>query len=177
MESLLDLFGFLSVVLQALLLLSRTVLLGSVTSAQPPASLPGTDGLISIDISNSRFHNNAFNNLVVGVIAGLRELAIKVENSDFSKAGDAAVAFKLVSPGKVEKVSIDFGGGALGSRGGNCLFGAANSDALSEGFAVSLQRNWWGQAGGPDPERLSESSPGLLDIHFPLATSPAICSE
>jgi len=153
------------------------VLLGSVTSAQPPSSLPGTDGLISVDISNSRFHDNAFNNLVIGVIAGLRELAIKVENSDFSKAGDAAVAFKLVSPGKVEKVSIDFGGGALGSRGGNCLFGAANWDALSEGFAVALQRNWWGQAGGPDPARLSESSPGLLDVQFPLATSPAICSE
>lgn len=154
-----------------------TVLLGGVTSATPPSELPGKDGLIRVDISNSRFRDNAFNNLVIGVIAGLRELSVKVENTDFSRAGDNAVAFKLVSPGKVDQARLDFGGGELGSRGGNCLMQAAGHDALTEGFAVSLQRNWWGQAGGPDPARLSESAPGLLNVLSPLTAPPSLCSR
>lgn len=152
-------------------------LLGGVTTQQPPADLLGADGLMDIEISNTRFVDNAASNIVLGVIAGLRELKLKVESSDFSRGGENAVALRKVYLGEVENATIDFGGGALGSAGGNCILDAGTHDVLSEGFAASLQLNWWGQASGPDPARLSAASADSLNTHFPLATAPAICSE
>lgn len=135
----------------------------------------GPDGLIDVEIENSRFRGNAVNNLLVGVITPLRELRLKIENSDFGIAGAHAAAFKLLAPGRVETAHIDLGGGALGSRGGNCLLGGAELDAVTQGFAVSLQRNWWGQPGGPAASRVSASQGGSLDLGRPLARAPAIC--
>ncbi len=151
--------------------------LGGITTGQSPSNPLGPDGLMSIDISNTRFVDNAFNNIVVGVIADLRELKLKVQNSDFSRGGTNSVALRKVYLGNVEQASIDFGGGALGSQGGNCILGGGVRDVLSEGFAASLQRNWWGQAGGPDAARLSESPSGGLDVSAPLNSAPAICAE
>lgn len=136
----------------------------------------GPDGLIDVEILNSRFRNNAYTNLVVGVIAPLRELRLRVENSDFRGAGDAAMAFKLIDLGSVETSSIDLGGGALGSSGGNCIADATNKDATTEGFSVLLRGNWWGRSGGPDPARLSEAGGGTLDTAAPRAAAPAHCA-
>lgn len=137
----------------------------------------GPDGLFDVEIRNSRFRNNAFYNLVVGIITPLRELRLKVENSDLSIAGDTAAAFKLIDLGSVETAQLDLGGGALGSRGGNCIQRGAIFDALTAGFQPLLQGNWWGQATGPAPDRLSVSANGHLDVSNPLTTAPAICSE
>ena len=137
----------------------------------------GPDGLFDVEVINSRFRNNAFYNIVVGVITPLRELRLKVENSDLSIAGDTVAAFKLPSPGSVEIATLDFGGGELGSRGGNCLFGGAVGDVISQRFSATLQNNWWGQPGGPAAGRVSESAPGSLDVSNPLSAAPSICTE
>lgn len=135
----------------------------------------GPDGLISVEISNSRFRNNAFNNLVVGVLTELRELVLKVENSDLSVAGETAVSLREIDIGNVEKATIDFGGGALGSTGGNCIFGGQTHDVRTEGFSAAMRGNWWGQPGGPDPARLSAAAPDALDTQAPLAAAPTLC--
>ncbi len=137
----------------------------------------GPDGLVDIEIINSRFHGNAANNFAFGAITPLRELKIKVENSDFGRAGSNALALQLLNLGSVETSTIDFGGGALGSRGGNCIFGGAPFDALTEKLTATLHGNWWGRAGGPETTSVSESTPGLLDIQASLARAPTICSE
>lgn len=137
----------------------------------------GPDGLIDIEILNSRFHGNAFNNFEFGAITPLRELRLKVENTDLGMAGDTALSLQLLDPGSVEKSTIDFGGGALGSRGGNCIFGGKNFDALTEKLAATLHSNWWGQPGGPTAAKVSESTPGLFDIQASLTRAPSICSE
>ena len=137
----------------------------------------GPDGLIDIEISNSRFHNNAAHNFAFGAITPLRELRVKVENSDFGIAGHSALALQLLDLGSVATSTIDFGGGALGSRGGNCFFGGTEVDALTERLAASLHGNWWGRAGGPETGKVSESTPGLFDIQASLTSAPSICSE
>lgn len=137
----------------------------------------GPDGLIDIEISNSRFRGNGANNFSLGAITPLRELRVKVENSDFGTAGNAALALQLLDLGSVETSTIDFGGGALGSRGGNCFFGGATFDALTEKLTATLHGNWWGRAGGPEAARVSESTPGLFDIRASLDRAPAICPE
>ncbi|AXQ30003.1 hypothetical protein D0B54_15565 [Solimonas sp. K1W22B-7] len=134
-----------------------------------------SDGLIDVEIVNSSFRNNAYNNLVVGVIAPLRELRLRVENSDFRGAGDSALAFKRIDLGRIETASVDFGGGTLGSRGGNCIAGGASHDATTEGLDVLLRGNWWGRAGGPDSSRLTQRR-GSLDTGAPLGAAPARCA-
>ncbi|HSW11965.1 MAG TPA: hypothetical protein VLI06_03945, partial [Solimonas sp.] len=134
-----------------------------------------SDGLIDVEIINSRFRNNAYNNLVVGVIAPLRELRLRVENSDFRIAGETALAFKRVDLGRIETATVDFGGGALGSRGGNCIAGGGSHDVTTEGLDVLLRGNWWGRAGGPDASRLMQSG-GALDTGAALAGAPSRCA-
>ncbi len=152
-----------------------TNLLGGVTTGQLPADPIGPDGLMRVEISHTSFRNNANNNIVLGVIATLRELELKVENSDFSVAGSNAVALRKVYLGDVQQARIDFGGGELGSRGGNCISGGDPYDVLSEGFAAFMRHNWWGQAGGPEPARISQSVPDSLETQFPLTSAPAHC--
>ena len=154
-----------------------TNLLGGVTTGRPPSEPLGADGLMQVSISNTAFRDNANNNIVIGVIAALRELELKVENSDFSRAGSNAVALRKVYAGSVENARIDFGGGVLGSAGGNCILGGNPHDVQSEGFAASMRHNWWGQSGGPDPARLAQSQSGSLDVSAPLNAAPAACSE
>jgi hypothetical protein len=152
-----------------------TNVLGGVTTGELPADPLGPDGLMQVEISNSKFHDNANNNIVLGVIGSLRELEIKIEHSDFSRAGADAVSLRKVYLGNVEQTRIDFGGGGLGSAGGNCIFGGNPHDVLSNGFIATLRHNWWGQQGGPGPERLSESQAGSLDVSAPLVAAPAVC--
>lgn len=138
---------------------------------------PGPDGLIEVDIRRSRFANNATHNLIFGAIAPLRELRIRAEDSDFAHSGESVVAFKLVNLGRVETATLDFGGGALGSTGGNCLHGAQTGpDVESDGLPALLRGNWWGQPGGPDPARLGGSSAAQLDTGAALATRPTHCA-
>lgn len=137
----------------------------------------GPDGLIDIEILNSRFHRNAFNNFGFAAITPLRELRVKVENSDFGIAGETPLTLQLLNLGSVEKSTIDFGSGALGSRGGNCLFADAPLAARTEKLGATLHGNWWGRPGGPEASRISESTPGLLDIQASLDRAPSHCSE
>ncbi len=134
-----------------------------------------SDGLIDVEVINSSFRNNAYSNLVVGVIAPLRELRLRVENSDFRGAGDSALAFKKINLGRIETASIDFGGGTLGSRGGNCIAGGTRHDATTDGLDVLMRGNWWGRAGGPDAARLSERR-GSLDTTAALGKAPTRCA-
>jgi len=136
----------------------------------------GPDGLFDVEVVNTRFHGNAYNNLIFGVLTPLRELRLRVENSDFSVAGENAVAFREIDLGSVETANIDLGGGALGSSGGNCIFGGASLDAVVEGLSASLRGNWWGRAAGPAADRLAQSQGGTLDTALPRSAAPAICA-
>ncbi len=135
----------------------------------------GPDGLIDVDIRRSRFRNNAFNNLILGVITPLRELRIRIEDSDFGISDGTAVAFKQVDLGSVESAMIDLGGGALGSHGGNCLLGGATFDAESEALEVFARGNWWGNAAGPAADKIAQSNGGTIDFADALTSVPAIC--
>lgn len=140
------------------------------------SSIVGPDALLQAEIINSVFRDNDSNNFVVGVLKSLDKLSVKVEKSDFSRAGANAVLLRKSLGGNVTQSSIDFGGADLGSSGGNCILGGMKFDIQSEGFQAVMRGNWWGQAGGPTPEKISESSPGMLDVSLPLSKPPSVCS-
>lgn len=154
-----------------------TNLLGAVTTGQLPGNPIAPDALIEVDISNSRITDNAFSNLLVGILTNLDRLDLKVENTDLRRAGSNAVALRKVFGGEVADARIDFGGGALDSRGGNCVLGGAEFDVLSEGFDATMQRNWWGQPGGPQSGAIAQDAPDAIDPTKPLAAAPALCLE
>lgn len=141
------------------------------------STIAGPDGTLQAEIINSAIYNNDNNNLAVVVIAPLRDLSVKVENSNFSKAGANSILLRKHSTATVDKSSIDFGNGTLSSAGGNCILGGSSFDVFNSGFNAVMRRNWWGQAGGPRMESVFTSSQGILDVSMPLSRSPIFCAD
>ena len=67
--------------------------------------------------------------------------------------------------------------GALGSVGGNCILSGSSFDVRSEDFSAVMRGNWWGQPGGPNPESISTSGQGSLDLSMPLNSAPIFCLD
>jgi hypothetical protein len=141
------------------------------------SSLVGPDGVLQAEISNTAIYNNDINNFVVSVLAPLQTLNIKVEDSSFSQAGANSILLRKNPTASVDVSNIDFGNGALGSAGGNCILGGAPFDVRTEGFPAVMRGNWWGQAGGPKAENIFMSEQGLLDLSMPINSVPIICSS
>ncbi len=147
-----------------------------ITFGSAVANGSGSTRLLDLEVSGAKFTGNQGANLRVGNETALDRLSVKVENSDLGGAtgvgsGLANVTFEEL--GTTTETAIDLGGGPLGSTGGNCLGGAARS-ALVLGYAVSAERNWWGQPGGPAPGSALVTT-GSLDAGDALGSAPAAC--
>jgi hypothetical protein len=70
---------------------------------------------------------------------------------------------------------LDLGGGALGSRGRNCLFDGALLDLEAMRYNVAAEHNWWGAPSGPAPGRVVASPGFTIDTSSPLHHPPSAC--
>ena len=148
----------------------------SVGSAVSLGNGVGPDGSINVDIAGSRIHHNKYYNLWVQSVL-LRNLAVKVERTDLSGAGETGFAIDQKLLVGTLAAAIDLGGGVLGSAGNNCIAGNARYDAETTGFAVSIEHNWWGSGAGPAAGKTSATPLiGRLDVDPWLAAPPPICS-
>ena len=117
-----------------------------------PACGAGNPHTISIDIDRSRISGSKYYNLWMNNVTPLTELLIRVEDSDLSTSlSGVAVAFDQQTTALTGNYSIDLGGGALGSKGRNCIFGGAIYDLETKGYNVTAENNWWGSPSGPVP--------------------------
>jgi len=66
---------------------------------------------------------------------------------------------------------LDFGGGPLGSPGGNCIYGGGALEIEDTRDNLSARRDWWGQPGGPTPNQIAEAG-GSVDSSQALAQPP-----
>ncbi len=137
--------------------------------------LPNSDKvkLIDFEISNSRFttsQGSAFNLINLAPLAQLRG---KVSNSVFSGNKDVNLTFENGNS-MIDAISLDFGGGAEHSAGGNCIVDGGKGAASTQKLDVALQHNWWGQSSGPAAKDISATG-GTLDTSAPLASAPGIC--
>ncbi len=137
----------------------------------------GPAASMSLDVDRSEITGNRGSNVFAGTFNGLDSLAVRIQRSDLSDAHGglglslADVAFEDL--GTTGSSWIDLGGGALGSRGGNCIAGgplAANVIA----YDVSAERNWWGSADGPGLGRTLVVG-GSLDSDPFLGAPPPSC--
>jgi len=143
-----------------------------------PACGTGDPHLVSIDIERSRISGSRYYNLWFTEATPLTELQVRVEDSDLSTSlSGVAVAFDQQPTGATGSYVIDLGGGALGSKGRNCIFGGAIYDLETTAFAVSAARNWWGSASGPVPAKVVAFAGGSIDDSNWLTQSPSACNR
>lgn len=136
--------------------------------------LGATSGkLIGFDIENSRIMGNKGYGLRVVNSAPLTQLSGKVASTNFSGNQKFNVAFD--DNGQTGNTDLDFGGGALGSAGGNCFYAGGKGDAESEGYSVFLESDWWGGPAGPAAGSTRTSAGGSLHYLPVLTTPPPAC--
>jgi hypothetical protein len=87
----------------------------------------GNPHTISLDVNHSTISGSRYYNLWVNDVTPLTNLRVMVQDSDLSLSlSGVAVAFDMQpSTGGTTSSQIDLGGGALGSAGGNCIFGGS----------------------------------------------------
>ena len=147
----------------------------------PPSVGPGCgDGdphTVSIDIERSRISGSRYYNLWMNDVTPLTELLVRVEDTDLSTSqSGVAVAFDQQPTGGTGRYVIDLGGGALGSKGRNCIFGGAIYDLETMGYNVMGQHDWWGTPSGPVPGKVVATAGGSIDDANWLTHAPSACN-
>jgi Right handed beta helix region len=136
----------------------------------------GPTAAMRLRVSDSSIRGNRDGNLRVGNVSGLRQLEVSVERTDLSNShgiGSTVANFTAEELGSTARSTIDLGGGALGSSGGNCLGGGVLAAAVI-GYDVTARGDWWGRPGGPGPGRTAAVG-GTLDSRSALESAPAGC--
>jgi hypothetical protein len=149
----------------------------------------GPDNAITIDIADSKIHDNQYYNLWFRNFTILNNLFVKVQNTELTKAGQTNVAFDQEPGAYTVTDLVDLGGGALGSTGNNCIFGGGTYDAETTLYDVMARQNWWGAAGGPAPGKTSatpplgqqrplwQQTPGASITSDPALSSPSLACQ
>jgi hypothetical protein len=103
------------------------------------------------DIRNSVITHNAKYGLHVGNFTPLGLLHVRIANTEISHNGEPGASFEAQAAGigGTPDLRIDLGGGALGSPGGNCLFGNGSGDVEATSMPVVARHDWWGHPGAP----------------------------
>ena len=148
----------------------------------PPSVGPGCgDGdphTVSIDIERSRISGSRYYNLWMNDVTPLTQLEVRVEDSDLSTSlSGVAVAFDQQPTGGTGSYAIDLGGGTLGSKGRNCIFGGAIYDLETMGYNVTAENDWWGTPSGPVPGKVVASNGGSIDDSNWLTHPSAACTK
>jgi hypothetical protein len=130
----------------------------------------GAIKLVSFKIENSQITNNSLSNLRVANVTPVEHLQGLIADSNLSHSYGAPLIFEGLDPGGTH-TELDFGGGALGSPGGNCFYGGQPLTGELIGYAASAKHDWWGQAGGPTAGQLLSVGDGLSS-RDPLSRAP-----
>lgn len=143
-----------------------------------PACGAGNPHTVSIDIRRSRISGSKYYDLWMNDVTPLTELEVRVEHSDLSTSlAGVAVAFDQQPTGSSGSHTIDLGGGALGSKGRNCIVGGAIYDLQTTGYALTAENNWWGTPSGPAPGRVIATGGGSVDDANWLSEPASACTR
>jgi hypothetical protein len=148
-----------------------------VTNNHPSGDGNGDPHTIVLDIDNSAISGSRYYNLWLNDLTPLTNLRVRAQDSDLSlSSSGVAVAFDMQPTGATTSALIDLGGGALGSRGGNCIFGGLIYDLEAGGYNVFAQHNWWGTRSGPQAGKVVASQAGYtISDGSPLRRAPPAC--
>ena len=146
-----------------------------VTNNHTPADGTANPHTVLLDIKHSKISGSRYYNLWIDNVTPLTDLKVRVEDSDLSMStSGVAIGFdQQLATASTMTPKIDLGGGVLGSRGRNCIFGGALLDLEGTGYNVAAEHNWWGSPAGPQAGKVTASPPGFsIDSALPLAEQP-----
>lgn len=148
-----------------------------ITSNHAAGNGVGDIHTIVVNIDHSRIAGSRFYNLWANNITPLTNLKVRVQDSDLSgSTNGVAVAFDQQPTATTASAILDLGGGALGSRGRNCIFDGALLDLEAMRYSVAAEHNWWGVASGPAPGSVMATPSGfIIDTSQPLRHAPSAC--
>ena len=142
-----------------------------------PACGEGDPHVVLIDIERSRISGSKYYNLWMNNVTPLTNLEVRVEDSDLSTTlSGVALAFDQQPTASTGSHVIDLGGGALGSRGRNCIFGGAIYDLETARYNVTAEQNWWGSPSGPAPGKVVATGGSVDDANW-LRLPAAACTR
>jgi hypothetical protein len=124
---------------------------------------------LGFDVRNSAINANQTSNLRVANATPVSQLDGKVEHTDLSgSAGTNVILEDLDTTGGIH-AALDLGGGALGSQGHNCIYGAGQTDVTTLNYNLDAKQDWWGSSNGPGPGA-NLMAGGTIDYDPPLST-------
>ncbi|GAB16541.1 hypothetical protein GOEFS_004_00560 [Gordonia effusa NBRC 100432] len=122
------------------------------------------------DIARTRVDGAAAHGINVVSVGDPRSIAGRVERTAIT--GSSTSSVNVENYGAPTYSAFDFGGGALGSSGQNCLNTARDGLAVTATTAdVSLRRNWWGRPTRPAANSI-RSTGADIDTADPLTLPP-----
>ncbi len=126
------------------------------------------------DITNSVITGNAKYGIHVANDTPMDALHVRIAATEISGNGGRGASFEIPTGalGTPTDVKLDLGGGALGSTGGNCLFGNGAADLEANNLPVVADGNWWGQPEGPQPGQTAAGGTGSISSGGGLSAKP-----
>jgi hypothetical protein len=121
-------------------------------------------------VENSRIADNKLSNLRVVNATPISRLEGRVDDTDLSKSEGTPVILEGLDTSDGTHARLDLGGGSLGSRGHNCIFGGAQTDVEAVNYDLWAGHDWWGAPGGPAAGR-AVAAGGTISDKAPLATA------
>jgi hypothetical protein len=151
---------------------TNSVLSGCVTDGLEVASSvdDGTGPVkeLSFDVRDSQITGNMLSNLRVANSSAIDHLDGRIERTNLASTPGTPIILENLDTAGATQERLDFGGGQLGSPGGNCIYGGAGLDIEDARHNASARGDWWGQAGGPAPGRIAAAG-GSIDTSQALA--------
>ncbi len=129
---------------------------------------------LDFSIENSSITDNETSNLRVANATPVDQLDGLIENTDMRSSDQFPILLENINTEGGPAPVLDFGGGPLGSTGGNCISGGGILDVLDARDSAFAEHNWWGQSGGPTAGRV-EAVGGTVNSGAPLSAAPAAC--
>ncbi|MCU1641258.1 MAG: hypothetical protein JWN03_1533 [Nocardia sp.] len=129
----------------------------------PEGPTPSTAAL-TFDIHDTSVTGSAANGINIVNVGDTAVLQGTVARTTVTTAQQALLRANN-RDGVIGTAAIDFGGGAQGSPGMNCLVGSTTQVDVS-GLSLAAENNWWGFPGGPDRPQ------NAADTGNPLPTAP-----
>lgn len=126
----------------------------------------GPTNSIDVLVDRTKITGNRGGNLGIRNFTELRNLKVRVLNSDLTGSRGLGSAF-------ADAAAEDLGSTDLIDLSGSCVDGPLFAAHVAR-YDVSAQRMWWGQAGGPGPLATTVIG-GSLDRSSPLSEPPAYC--
>lgn len=130
-----------------------------VISYVPEGPEPST-ARTTFDVRDSVIDGTAAHGINIINVGTLTALEGRLEDTTVTNTTQAPII--IANHGTIGEATLDFGGGPLGSTGGNCFTPGHAAPADLSAVPATARHNWWGTAALPPAAAVPNAAPALL---------------